>query len=418
MIGKVKQQHKQRARDTWDDILQILSLDSEVRSDDEQARLMRWMENDAHLAYWLEMNLNALEDLGAHSDQPVDNPEGLEEALDGAPLDAVDDGAPLEDLDGAPIFGPFAEYYGRSTSDDEDEDTNEPAAVPEPPPPAKSRPLKRAAPAIAVAAPAASVATSSVAASAAASSSAAPALVSAASGSASSAAVAPAAVAAPVSSPGCGSAFFQPYGPFPFQMFQQAPGTTQPALPVPLPGPPALPTSHLWYVVQKPWKQAGHTGADPWCIMCQKWAAPQHLQSSRHAKNLRWFCEAKNAQQRADLIAFGRTTSGPRTSSTGPTTSRCSSAKWRPGNGEPFSDCELRLLSPIAKSHSLNANLQKKTLRGWTGFLHGGNTVPSVPLSAKPIHAGKNWLWELIWAYLTEGAPKKMFWGINLGIGS
>ena len=42
----------------------------------------------------------------------------------------------------------------------------------------------------------------------------------------------------------------------------------------------------------------------------------------------------------------------------------------------------------------------------------------SLPLSTKPIHAGKKWLRELIWAYLTEGAPKKIVWGINLGIGS
>ena len=32
-----------------------------------------------------------------------------------------------------------------------------------------------------------------------------------------------------------------------------------------------------------------------------------------------------------------------------------------------------------------------------------------LPLSTKPIHAEKNWLRQLIWAYLTEGAPNKLF---------
>ena len=43
--------------------------------------------------------------------------------------------------------------------------------------------------------------------------------------------------------------------------------------------------------------------------------------------------------------------------------------------------------------------------------------VLGLPSSRKPIHAGKHCLGELIWAYITEGAPKKSVWGINLGIG-
>ena len=50
---------------------------------------------------------------------------------------------------------------------------------------------------------------------------------------------------------------------------------------------------------------------------------------------------------------------------------------------------------------------------GWVGLV-----AEQIPLSTKPIHAEKNCLRELIWACLTEGAPKKIVWGINLGIGS
>ena len=50
----------------------------------------------------------------------------------------------------------------------------------------------------------------------------------------------------------------------------------------------------------------------------------------------------------------------------------------------------------------------------------GGNGQPSAGTTIvhKPIHAEKYCLGELIWASITEGAPEKMVWGINLGIGS
>ena len=90
-------------------------------------------------------------------------------------------------------------------------------------------------------------------------------------------------------------------------------------------------------------------------------------------------------------------------------------------NGESTASYLSRTLCVPVALHLL-IGLEAKGLldfqgrRGITSVVRW-NLRPVIPSSTEPIHAGKNCLGELIWAYITEGAPKKYVWGIHLGRG-